>query len=285
MTPIRLANPFFLALKAGLATLVALLLGAALGNPDMVSATFVSVLCVSPTVLLGLRRGVGQLAGSTLGGLLGAGAVAAQAPLMIGVPLAVGGAVWGAFLLRLPSGYAVAAFTALFVQILPANTIGVRLEAVLIGGAAGFAVNVLVSGLLYHQIYDRRLRVLRQTVAKLLHKAAVEGPFAVQPGFAQIAALEGDLRVAREELRWRRVDAEPLEALAREVAHHRQLLHLIFDLGYALEELGAPSESVTPFLSWLVEREGPQPPVPPAIAASTGRILAALLRGSYPSPR
>ena len=61
----------YLAVKAALACLVTLLLDRAIGNPDHVSSTFVAVLCVSPLLIVGLRQGLSQLAGSALGGVWG----------------------------------------------------------------------------------------------------------------------------------------------------------------------------------------------------------------------
>ena len=77
-----LGNPWFLTLKAALATLLALLLDGLTGNPDSVSSTFIAVLCVSPTVLMGLRRALTQMVGSVAGGLWGAGLAAVGAPLL-----------------------------------------------------------------------------------------------------------------------------------------------------------------------------------------------------------
>ncbi|MEM8996230.1 MAG: hypothetical protein AAGF23_15690 [Acidobacteriota bacterium] len=100
---------FFLAGKAAAACAVALLIDGLTGNPDHVSSTFVAVLAVSPVVLMGLRRSFDQIAGSALGGLLGAGAMLAGLDLGVGIPVAVGLSILAAFALGFGRGYTVAA--------------------------------------------------------------------------------------------------------------------------------------------------------------------------------
>ena len=139
----------FLAAKAAVACIVTLLLDRWVGNPDSVSSTFVAVLCVSPVVLMGIRQAGSQLAGSFLGGIWGALGLALGLPALTGVPLAVGLAILSTYLARMPSGYPIAAFTALYLILVPRetplDTLGVRLLAVTSGAVAGFLVNLVVS--------------------------------------------------------------------------------------------------------------------------------------------
>ena len=116
------SNPLrsvFLALKAGAACALALLFDALTGNPDHVSSTFVAVLSVSPVVLMGLRRSLDQVVGSVVGGLWGAGCMLLGLTPGLGIPLAVAAAVYSAFLFGFGRGFAVAAFSAMFVQAVP----------------------------------------------------------------------------------------------------------------------------------------------------------------------
>jgi|CXWL01.1.fsa_nt_gi uncharacterized membrane protein YgaE (UPF0421/DUF939 family) len=201
----------FQAGKSGMACFLALLLDAWLSNPDHVTSTFVAVLCISPVVLLGIRRARDQVAGSLLGGVWGTALAALGLAPLVGVPLAVAGGVLSSHALGFSRGTAIAAFTALFVQIVPRGgplaTFGVRLLAVGIGVAAASAVNVVVSAFAYRSIFERRLRQAEATVAALLVAAAREGPAAAHAGFGLIDELETELELAHGELTVRRAAA------------------------------------------------------------------------------
>jgi hypothetical protein len=277
---------FFLAAKSAAATLAALAADRLTGNPDHVTSTFVAVLCVSPVVLMGLRRSLDQVAGSLIGGTLGTLAALALPGPFLGIPLAVGGAVLTSFALGFGRGYTVAAFTALFVQAVPRGTpletLEVRLLAVATGAAAAFLVNVLVSSTAYRGIFRRRLRFAEATVSALLIRAAEQGPRVVQAGFPVLAELEHELAQARGELGWRRTGAgrEWIEELRDRSARLRRLLHLVLDLEYRIEEEGLPRDAVQEWLRWLVREGGPEPPLPEPLAPTAGRIrrLGRLLR-------
>ena len=171
-----LANPFFLAVKAALACVLALALCSLVGNPDTVSAGFVAVLCVSPTVLMGLRRAGGQLLGSALGGVLGVAMSALELPTWLGVPIAVAASVRLVYALGFEAAYPVAAFSALLIQSgsigSPAEALEHRVVAVVIAAASGFLVNLVVSGLAYEEIFGRRLAIVERQVFRLLPDAA-----------------------------------------------------------------------------------------------------------------
>ena len=114
-----LRDLLFLAGKAFLACLATILLGHAVGNPDHVSSTFVAVLSVSAVALAGLRTGLTQLAGSALGGVWGTLAALAGVPHQVAVPAAVALAIVTAFAVRAGSAYPIAAFTALYLVLVP----------------------------------------------------------------------------------------------------------------------------------------------------------------------
>ncbi len=279
-----LGNPWFLTLKAALATLLALLLDALTGNPDSVSSTFIAVLCVSPTVLMGLRRALTQMAGSVAGGLWGAGLAALGAPLLVGVPVAVGGALLTTFALRLGTAYPVAAFSALFLQAVPrggpVETLEVRLLAVATAAVSGFLVNVLVSGGAYRGIFGRRLVKATSLVRAALARAARGGPDAVVAVWATLATLEGELDLAVEDLRWRGREAlrARLEGHRRAAAGLREALHLACELYYLAREDAGTAQGVADLAAWL-EAPGDDPPaVPEGIAGPADRLVEALWR-------
>lgn len=283
---LSLVDPLFLSVKAGAAAGLALLGARLLHNPDLVTATFVAVLCVSPSVLAGLRRGVAQLLGSLVGGALGTAAALAGLPIEVGVPLAVASAIAASFGLGYPSGYAVAAFTALLVQVVPRGTpwetLLLRVEAVLLGAACAMLANLLLSAWLYTPIFARRMRALRDTVDSLLAVAVERGPMAVEPGFATVRALDGELRTALDELRFhpRGRAAPQLRAWLDEVEATLHLLHLVYDLGLAARSAGVPVQALAPLLRWLRTPEGPPPDAPIEVAGPASRAIA--LRESGP---
>jgi uncharacterized membrane protein YgaE (UPF0421/DUF939 family) len=282
-----LEHPVYLAVKAGLATALALGLDHLADNPDHVSSTFVAVLCISPTVIVGLRRAASQLLGSLIGGSAGTLAILAGLPPEAGVPLAVGVAVGIAFAVRLPLGYPVAAFTALFVQLVPlvapAERLEVRLLAIAIAGLSGFAVNVLFSSHAYARIYARRVGILERAVLDSLGRAARWGPDAVQHVFRALGDLKRELDLAVEEVRWRR-DPAKHDALTRrrqQVMRLRQLLHVASELGYQAQERGLDDGELADLAAWLAHRDGPMPAVPGELEPAALRLLQGLRRDGH----
>ncbi len=267
-----------LAAKAAVACALALGIDALTGNPDHVTSTFVAVLSISPVVLMGLRSSSEQVVGSLIGGVCGTAVALAGLGMGLGIPLAVGGAVLLCFAVGFGRGYTVAAFSAMFVQAVPRGepleTLQVRLLAVATAAVAAFLVNILASAVAYRNIFRRRLRYAERAVSKLLVAAAEEGPQAVRPGFALLAELEAQLRMARDELRFRR--SEPSAAWLAGVSYRagvlRRLLHLVLDLSYLLEEEGLPPDAAQSWLRWLVRPGSSEPAVPPALRETTRRI-------------
>lgn len=277
-----LRDLLFLAGKALLACLATLLLDELVGNPDHVSSTFVAVLSVSAVALAGLRTGVAQLAGSALGGVWGTLAALAGLPHWVGVPAAVALAIVTAFAVRAGAAYPIAAFTALYLVLVPQGTplqtLGIRLLAVASGVVGGLLVNVAVSALSYRRIYVHRLAAVEDEVRALLPAAARAGPDAAERGFDRLAALQGDLDEALRELRWRR--ARATHAAVRElwwrVERLRAALHLACNFGLVAREEEIPAADVAPFARWLGAPAGSPPPVPEPLAAPARRLLGAL---------
>ncbi len=270
-------------MKAGLASLLALGLSALLGNSDHVSAAFIAVLCTSPTVLIGLRRALTQFAGSVIGGVIGVCFLAVGVPFWIGVPIAVGLAIRGSFLLNVSTGHQVAAFSAILVQIVPQDTpldtLEARIVAVFVAAVAGFVVNLVISGMAYDEIFGRRVRVVEASVFRLVPVAVQRGPEAAQVGFSLIAELQDELNMALEELRWRQnwERLQLIQAIWWRAGRLRHLLHVASEMGYLVRTTGVSNEMLAPFLGWIVHPEGTRPEVPPHLEPAAHRIVAELL--------
>ena len=268
----------FLGIKAGAACLLALVADGWTGNPDHVTSTFVAVLCVSPVVLIGLRRSLDQVMGSLIGGIWGTLMLLAGLAPLWGIPLSVTAAILSCFRLGFGRGYQVAAFTALFVQAVPrggpSETLAIRMMAVATGALAAFMVNLLISSMAYRNIFSRRLRYAESRVSALLAEAAAEGPQVARKGFALLAELDQELGQAREELRWRGGIAQRswLDETEERLLALRRLLHLVLDLVYRLEEEGLPADSMQEWLGWLIQGGGQEPDVPDAMKPTTRRI-------------
>lgn len=277
--PLALVNPLAVAIKAGAATALALGLSKLLGNPDLVSAAFVAVLCTSPTVMMGLRQARDQLAGGLLGAVLGVGASLGGAPAHLGVPVAVSLGVGASFGFGMPQGYTAAAFSALFVQLVPmgdeGETLWVRVVALTIAATSGFAVNLLVSSHAYRFIFVRRLRRVEAHADKLLAEAPANGPRSVHPAFALVGQLERELEQTSSELRWRgnQRDLEWIEKVAARVEAIHHLLHLVWDLGLLCDAHDVPEREVAPLLDWARCGDGPRPEVPAPLAPGADRIV------------
>ncbi|MEM7585172.1 MAG: hypothetical protein AAF560_17415 [Acidobacteriota bacterium] len=274
-------NPWsrvFLASKAAAACALALIFDTWTGNPDHVTSTFVAVLSISPVVLMGLRRSFEQVVGSLIGGVCGTIAALLGLAILAGVPLAVGISILLCSAIGFGHGYLVAAFSALFVQVVPWGTPGetleVRLLAVATAAAAAFLVNTLVSSIAYRSIFRRRLAFAEATVSKLLIDASEQGPLAVRAGFAQLSELAAQLQAARAELRFRRSEdtALWLAAISYRIDVLRRLLHYVLDLSYLLDEAGLPPDAAQDWLRWLVRAGGTEPEVPEVLAETTRRI-------------
>lgn len=274
-----LGSPGFVAVKAGLASGLALATCALVGNEDHVSAAFVAVVCVSPTVMIGFRRAASQLVGSALGGLFGTLALLARLEV-VGIPVAVAASVYAALRGGLGTGWVVAAFTALFVQAVPRGvptyTLGVRMEAVVLAVVAATAVNLLVSGWSYRTIFEKRLATLEAYVPKVLDHAASAGEAAYAPAFTVLAALDDELGHAVEELAWRRsADLGPVRLVRTRLASLRHLLHVALDLQERSIELGGRLTDVAGLVRWASAAVGEPPAVADALAGARDRLIAA----------
>lgn len=279
----RLSNPAFIVLKAALACAIALSLDALLGNPDHVTSTFVAVLCISPTVILGVRNAWDQIASSLVGGIWGILAILLGLAPIVGLPVAVGASIASAFALRVGSGYPVAAFTALFMilvpQDTPVETFNTRFLALFIAAVSSFVVNALVSAMLYRSIFKERLSKVETFVFDSL-LAVIEGDQAIaDQGFDLLAILQGQLRNTLAELVLRRAWKTHAEIQPMLIRTQRlnYLLHLIWDLAYLLREEGVPQHEVAAFIAWI-RKPDPEhfPFLPDALLGVQKRIVHVL---------
>ncbi len=251
MSP-KLADPLYLAFKAAVAALLSVLAVDTLGVEDRLSAPFVAVVCVSPSIYGGVRRGFEQLAASVLGGgiaVLSSFWLPMQATLVFATFLTV----WVAFRVRLGTAYIVGAFTVFYVLLIPAEsthiTLEHRLASVFIGTVAALLMNVIVSLSRLHAVLRRRLRIAREALAQEWDRAAsvleddLPSPAGRRAGdegppfdalFPLLGALQAELTDARAEGRFRsaKFRAEVDEALetARRmmrVAHYGKDLMLV----------------------------------------------------------
>lgn len=209
----KLADPAWLAAKAGVASTMAVIGARALGVDDALSAGFVALACVSPSAYAGVKNGLAQLGGSALACAL-TGLPIVVWPALRGSPPAVlatlVASVYACFRLRIASAYLVAGFSALYLHLLPfASTtsgISVRIEAVGIGLVAATLVNTVVSGLFSERVAARRISVAKAIVSReldaaatWLEKAAVTEPPDFEDSFAVVRELRADLGAASHE--------------------------------------------------------------------------------------
>ncbi len=206
MNPL-VANPYFLTVKAALAAGLATLGCHLLGIPDLLSAAFVALLSVSPTLTSGLRRSGEQLVGAVGAGVLAALCTLLPLPVPLQVSLALLMSVGGAFLLGLGRVYTVAGFSALYVVLIPGHqafvTVEIRVAAVVLGALASLLVNAVVTAPFYPAVFGRRLSNLERLATQALQNAVTSG------GAASLSAVEAaaqhltqELKDALDEARW-----------------------------------------------------------------------------------
>lgn len=243
--------------KATLVCALALLLDALLGNRDHVTSTFVAVLCMSPTVLIGVRNAWAQVVGSLVGGIWGTLANLLGLLPLVGLPLAVGASIASAFALRLGEGYPVAAFTALFMILVhqgtPLATFQNRFLALFIAAVSSFVVNAAVSAMLYRGIYRERLLKVETFVFDSLLPVIEGDQRRADEGFDLLAILQGQLRNTLAELKLRRdwKTHTEIQALLARTQQLNYLLHLVWDLAWLLREEKVPQHEVVAFVGWI----------------------------------
>lgn len=253
----RLSNPPLLVIKAVIATLCALILDHILGNPDHVSSTFVAVLCISPTVVMGLKNAKEQFIGSLIGGVWGAGFLYLNHPLELTLPFAVGCAIGSVFLFKLRNAYPIAAFTALFMLVVPwgtpFETLKVRFLALSIAALSAFLVNVLISSMFYSSIFQRRYEKTKEIVWGIL-EPVLNGDFdQADSGFELLVNLQGQLSYTLTELRLRHSQDTlyDIQTLLTQTRRMQYLLHLILELGILFQEKNVSQDDIRDFINTM----------------------------------
>ncbi|MBL9026891.1 MAG: FUSC family protein [Myxococcales bacterium] len=208
-----LADPMHLALKAGVASALAVVMCRVLGLDDSLSAGFVALACVSPSAYAGLRNGLLQLGGSVLGSVV-AGAPLLVWPALHGSPWALivsmTVAVLACLALGLSSAYFVSGFTVLYLHLLPypsaVVSVSERLGAVLIGVVVATVVNTAISAIDGERIAARRVARVQREVGLVLTDCAeaIRGGSSSNGAlfgraFGAVAALRADLADAAHE--------------------------------------------------------------------------------------
>jgi uncharacterized membrane protein YgaE (UPF0421/DUF939 family) len=280
----QLTNPLFMVFKAILACVLALMLDQLLGNPDHVSSTFVALLCLTPTVSMGLLNARAQIISGLLGALFGTGLNLLGWPMELALPLAVGLAIGSSFALRMGAGYSTAAFSALFVVLVhfhsPAQTLGVRVLSLSIAALSSFLVNALVSALIYRDIFTERMgKVEKQLYAVLPAVIAGHGEQADQV-FELLAVLKQQMNQTLQELAFRRdwqTHAQVL-ALRKRAQLLNYLLHLVWDLAWLQAEEGLEGAEVEAFVAWIRGERADFMLLPDALLGIQRRIVSVLKR-------
>lgn len=182
---------------------MALLLVQALGLPDRLSATFVAVVCISPTLYSGLRRGLEQLLASAVGGGL-AFALSFFLPLWAALPIALYCVIFFSFRFGLARGYLVAAFAVLYVLLIPgagaAEVLEARLASVALGLLSATLLNLLVSFASWRAVFHRRLSIAREQVAQSWQRLSEELSSGTAAQFSPFDEIFVLLRALRDEL-------------------------------------------------------------------------------------
>ena len=281
-----LDNPWPLALKASMSAMLAYALCLALSLPDGLSAAFVAVVCVTPTVLAGLRRAAGTALGSVIGGGLTGLLMTLHVPTLASLGVSVGGAVMAVYALGFWRAHTVAAFTAIYMHVLPlggpGQALSIRVAAIGVGALAAMTVNTLVSAMFYERIFARRAQRCSEAVAAGAEGIAAGKLMAMVPAFEVVNELASELAQARRELQWRK-----RASTAQDVERRRERLRALVRVAHFAHDLalvvGDKGEALTPEDVALLRHvaahlRGEASDAPEAAGIIGARVLAALAR-------
>ncbi len=221
----RLADPRWLAGKAGLSAGLAVAATHWADVPDGVSAAFVATVCTAPTVWSGIKRARDQVLASLLGALGAAAMAWLGAPEPVAVALAVGLAITATWAASLAHAYPVASFTAIYMLLLPKGapeaTLRVRLLAVALGALAAVSVNAVLSWTAVRQVFRKRLEK-----ADDLLMGALE----------QLSRNPAQMRITRQDLDT--LSGELVDALSEaQLLRRQRRVRDLTELGLRLEAL------------------------------------------------
>lgn len=273
----QLVDPIYLAIKASVACTLAVLLVTHTATKDSLSAGFVALICTSPSVHGGLRRGLEQVVGTLVGALAG-GLPEVLWPAARGAPWALLPGLAAALLFCFRAGlgatYVVTGFTVLYFHTMPFASPDLALEARGVSLAAGIGaallVNAAVSSLVGPRITARRLAVARASVAASLRSLAARADGAApsfEAAFAAVAELHADLTAAARERFFPGALRARVSALAG--ISHAIALEETAHLGKEIALLAGSSGSLRPLLPLLaraaeaLEAGSPDPALAP----------------------
>ena len=231
----RLADPRWLAGKAGLSAGLAVAAVQFFDVPDGVSAAFVATVCTAPTVWSGLKRARDQVLASLLGALGAAGLAMLGPPAPLGVALAVGLAIAATWTASLAHAYPVASFTAIYMLLLPKGapeaTMRVRLLAVAIGALAALSVNAVLSWTAVRKVFRKRLEKADDLMTGSLEQLS-RNPAQMRITRQDLDTLGRELADALSEARWlhRERRVRDLTELGLRLEALRLVAHLACDL-------------------------------------------------------
>ncbi|KAL0219846.1 hypothetical protein P9112_005499 [Eukaryota sp. TZLM1-RC] len=238
-----LSSPFYLSVKTGLASALALLIDMLIRNEDHVTSTFVSVLSTSPSVSLGLVRGAETMFAASIGGVFGFIGLVFAFPPMLNIPLSVPLSVLVMVITGYEQLFAISAFSALFVSLIvygsPLNTLFMRFKSISSGILAAAIVNVAVSAWQYQHIYTRKMQIVKQNVMdnlEMVYKVSRENPLAAGYLFTLIDEFHRTLSRAKVEAKvfcTERIRTL-LNNIALELGQLQNLLHVLVDISYYL---------------------------------------------------
>ena len=281
-----LDNPWILPAKTGLSAGLAWALCAGLDIPDPVSAAFVAVVCTSPTVWSGLKRAFDQGVGSIAGAVMAIAVAYIPLPHWLALTLGVGGAVALVRAIGFGAGYPVAAFTAIYMYLVPFGgpfqTAWVRIAAIIAGATAAIAINTMLSAAFYRGLFARRLKLAARHLAERLDDLDQGDPESLLAVFPVLASITGELADADRELLLRRSTRSVAEIASqrRQVRALTRVAHFARDLTLTVEEHGAPlrAEDKALFRHAACKLRG-EASQEPAVSGEIGqRLLAALKR-------
>ncbi len=214
-----LINIKFRVVKSAVAVFISLYISKLLNLPDLLSPSFVAVLCIQPTVYTGIKRGSQEFFVSLLGAVLSLLLVLPYGINLITVPITVALTIYIAIKLKLDDSIPIAIFTVLYITLFPMKSIWVttkiRFLSILLGIGSASLVNYLISFVRYKYLfYSRILRVVEITYSKF--SAFLEAVFdkdwqqlnnllnSIDQTYKQVNDLKGEITDIQKEIKIRK---------------------------------------------------------------------------------
>jgi hypothetical protein len=176
--------------------------------PDVLSAVFCGLMCVSPGILHNFREGWLQMIGSCLGVIIGYLNVKYFGTGSISTGVAVSLVFYLCFKKKWESILAGAFFTVLYMNILILDnlemTLMVRLKSVITGVTVATLINWLFSVMQHHRIYKRRftqsLTQSSKSMVGLLESMKKMEPQKIMGHVSELKKLFNEIKILQQEL-------------------------------------------------------------------------------------